>query len=424
MTQRTVPATAPRRTSAATAARRTLRALRSPRVLAAGTLLVLSLAALAVLCLLLRIPMADALVYRAEGAAVVDGTDLYGFTVTEWSLPATYPPFAAVLFVPTTWPSIGLLKVLFVVVNAALLALLVHLSCRFAGLGSGTKRRPWLPLAVTAVAIWLEPVFQTFVFGQINLGLACLVLWDLSRPDGAIGKGFALGIATGIKLTPGIFVVYLLITGRIRAGLTAIASFVGTVLLGVLVLPRASLDFWTRRMFQTERVGKPWIVDNQSLQGLVARFLHTAEPNYLWLGPAALAGIAGLWLARRAFRDGSDAWGILLTALTALLVSPISWSHHWVWCVPLLMLLFAAGRPVLAAAVAVLFTARTFWILPHEGMLDLKYAWWQQPFASPYPLLALGLFVWVALVGVPRRREEESSDAAVRVPRPRTAKSP
>ncbi|NBE55292.1 DUF2029 domain-containing protein [Streptomyces sp. YC537] len=337
--------------------------------------------------------MADTLVYRAEGAAVVGGTDLYDFTVTRWNLPATYPPFAAILFVPTTWLPIPLLKIVFVVGNVALLALLVHLSFRFAGV----RARPWLPLAATAFGIWLEPVFQTLLFGQINLALACLVLWDLSRPEGAVGKGFALGIAAGIKLTPGFFVVYLLITGRIRTALTATASFIGTVLLGVLVLPGASVDFWTRRMFETSRVGKSWIVDNQSLQGLVARVLRVEEAGLLWAVPCAVVAVLGLWLARRAHRNGHTQWGLLTAAFTALLISPISWSHHWVWCVPLAALLIVERRLYLAAFVAVLFTARTQWILPHEGDLDLHYPWWQQPLASPYPLFGLALLAYVAV---------------------------
>lgn len=365
---------------------------RSLRVTASGALLLLSLAALTALCVAQRIPMADTLVYRAEGAAVLGGTDLYGFAVTEWNLPATYPPFAAILFVPTTWLPIPLLKIAFVIGNVALLALLVQLSFRFAGV----RPRPWLPLAATAFGSWLEPVFQTVLFGQINLALACLVLWDLSRPEGAVGKGFALGIAAGVKLTPGFFIVYLLITGRMRAAVTASASFIGTVLLGALVLPGASVDFWTRRLFETGRVGKAWIVDNQSLQGLVARFLHVAEPGLLWLVPSAAVAVLGLWLARRAHRNGHAQWGLLTVAFTALLISPISWSHHWVWCVPLAVLLIAERRLYLAAFVTVLFLARTQWIVPHDGDLDLHFPWWQQPLTSPYPLSGLALLGYVA----------------------------
>ncbi|MEV5845934.1 glycosyltransferase 87 family protein [Streptomyces sp. NPDC051985] len=337
--------------------------------------------------------MADLLVYRAEGEAVVHGGDLYGFTVTEWRLPATYPPFAAVLFVPTTWIPVPALKVAFLAGNALLLAWLVGLSARLAG------RPPSLPAlcAATALALWLEPVFQTLLFGQINLAVACLVLWDLTRPPGARAKGLALGIAAGVKLTPAIFIAYLFLTARRKEAGVATASFLGTALLGALLLPSATADFWTRRLFETGRVGKAWIVDNQSLQGLIARASGTETPGPAWVLPAAGLAAAGLWLATRARHADGDRWGIPLTAFTALLVCPISWSHHWVWCVPLLAVLLAAGRPYLALTTAVLFTARTMWLLPHAGDRDLHFPWWQQPLASPYPLLGLALLAGAAL---------------------------
>ncbi|WP_443074502.1 glycosyltransferase 87 family protein [Streptomyces sp. NBC_01455] len=466
---------------------------------AAAALLAVSLAAFAALCVLQRAPMADALVYRAEGAAVAHGTDLYGFTVTEWRLPATYPPFAALLFVPAAWLAPPALKVAFVLGNAVLLAVLVRLSCRLAGLAA---RLPAV-CAATALTLWLEPVFQSVLFGQINLALVCLVLWDLSRPPGAPGKGVAVGIAAGVKLTPVAFIAYLLFTGRRREAGTAAGTFAGTVLLGAFVLPAASVDFWTRRLYETGRIGKPWIVDNQSLQGLIARALGEPSPGPAWALPAAVVGCAGLWLSctrtaavptaaaaksppagkipyaararhpdeapypeealhpekaphvseashasmttpvpRATHAPGTtyapevayapevtcasrttyaskttyapdralayagravphagrsapaagphpDRWGVLGTAFTALLVSPISWSHHWVWCVPLIVVLYAGHGPRPAAAVAAVFTARTLWLIPHQGDLDLRLPWWQQPLASPYPLLGL-----------------------------------
>jgi hypothetical protein len=473
-------------------------------------LLALSVAAFCTLCLVTRAPMADALVYRAEGAAVLNGADLYGFTVTEWQLPATYPPFAALLFVPAAWLPPAALKVAFVAGNVALLAVLVRLSCRLAGLPA----RLGALCAATALALWLEPVFQSVLFGQVNLAVACLILWDLTRPPGARGKGIALGIAAGVKLTPALFIAYLLLTRRRREAGAATAACAGTVLLGALALPAASVDFWTRRLYETDRVGKAWIVDNQSLQGLIARALGEPSPGLAWALPALTVGCAGLWLARRvtgggggvsrgvvggggvspgavgdgdvsrgvvgdggvspvtvrgggvppgavggggvspggvspggvspgtaddrgvspgtangrgvsptpadhrcvlptaarhrrvlpatAHRQGispavADRWGILTTALTALLISPISWSHHWVWCVPLIAVLYAEHGPRPAVAVVAVFTARTLWLIPHQGALDLRLPWWQQPLASPYPLLGLVLLVQLSV---------------------------
>ncbi|WP_053922477.1 glycosyltransferase 87 family protein [Streptomyces chattanoogensis] len=393
------------------------------RLIIAAALLAVSFGGLWALYEVQPLPMSDIAVYRAEGEAAATGGDLYGFTVTKWHLPATYPPFAALLFIPTAWISLATLKVVCVLVNAALLALLVHLSCKAAGLRKAAGSAPVL-LAATALGLWLEPVFQTFVFGQVNLALACLVLWDLSRPDGARFKGFVTGIAAGIKLTPALFAVYLLITGRVKAAFGALAGFAVSVLIGLLFLPDASVEFWTRRMFETGRVGKVWIVDNQSLQGLISRVLHDPEPGLLWTAAALLTGIAGLCVARRVYlRRGLDTWGVLVTAVTALLVSPISWSHHWVWCVPLLATLAAHTRGIpwrraLLAAVTLAFTARTLWIVPHTGDLDLRLSWWQQPLTAPYPLLGLALLA--ALVWWTRNAADRPAGPG-RIPLPRAA---
>ncbi|CCB75143.1 MULTISPECIES: glycosyltransferase 87 family protein [Streptomycetaceae] len=378
-------------------------------LLLATVVLAASLAAYAGVCLTMRFQLADALVYRAEGQAAAGGHGLYDLRVTEWRLPATYPPFAAILFIPTAWPPLDVLRLAVTEANAVLLGLLAHLSFRFAGWPRRAALRPVGIILAVALGIWLEPVFQTLAFGQVNLALACLVLWDLGRPDGARGKGIAIGIAAGIKLTPGLFAVYLLLSGRVRAAATAAASFAGTVLLGWLVLPDASRDFWTHRIFQTERVGKVWIVDNQSLQGLLARLLHTPAPGTVWLVADALTAVAGLAVAVLASRRGLETWGVLCAAVTALLICPISWSHHWVYCVPMLAVLAAEARRrpwrwAAVAAVAVAFTARTMWIVHRPGGYVLHLPWWQQPLASAYPLLGLAFLASAYLRVRGRRR--------------------
>ncbi|OAR24140.1 hypothetical protein A8W25_16965 [Streptomyces sp. ERV7] len=74
------------------------------------------------------------------------------------------------------------------------------------------------------------------------------------------------------------------------------------------------------------------------------------------------------------------------------------------WCVPLLAVLVAEGRVRTAVAVAVVFTARTLWLVPHSGDLDLRLPWWQQPLASPYPLLGLAVLGAAAWRAGPRAR--------------------
>jgi alpha-1,2-mannosyltransferase len=78
-------------------------------------------------------------------------------------------------------------------------------------------------VAAVPLALCTEPVRQTLGFGQVNLWLFALVLLDLVvlGRTGSRWAGAGVGIATAIKLTPGLFIVYLLVTGQWRAARTA-----------------------------------------------------------------------------------------------------------------------------------------------------------------------------------------------------------
>ncbi|MFB7124847.1 glycosyltransferase 87 family protein [Kitasatospora sp. NPDC056273] len=420
-----------------------VRALReAPRrpLLAASAVALLSLLVYAVVRHFVHTSMVDMIVYRAEGAAVANGTDLYALRVTEWNLPATYPPFAAMLFVPTTWFPVPFLRVAITLGNIGLLALLTHLSFKLAG-WPRRELRPIGVILVTGLGVWLEPVFTTLRYGQINLALACLILWDLTRPDGRRSKGVAIGIAAGIKLTPGLFAVYLLITGRIRAAFVAGLTFLGTFLLGALVLPDATWGFWTKYLYDSSRVGKTWIVDNQSMRGAFARLLHSADPGTVATLGAGLVAVAGLAVAAWAARSGrwlprAEAWGVCCAAVTAVLISPISWTHHWVWCVPMLVLLAAEAsvehaRPAgvrrlrwRAAfwATLVAFLSFAMWAAKPVGLAVLDMSPWRQLPTSVYPWVGL-CFLLAAAVRI-RARRRSAGAPLVRLPGQRETGGP
>ncbi|MFD0330309.1 glycosyltransferase 87 family protein [Streptacidiphilus monticola] len=269
----------------AAALRRELREARPRPTRAAFWAALCSLLLYAVWRHLTYMSMVDMLVYRAEGAAVLHGQDLYAIRVSSWSLPATYPPFAAMLFTPTALLAVPVLRILVTAGNVLLLAVLAYQSCRLVRWPSAGLR-PAVVLLAAGFGVWLEPVFNTLRYGQINLLLAVLVLADLQRPDGSRGKGVLIGLAAGIKITPAFFAVYLLLSGRPRAALNAALSCAATVAIGALVLPRASWDFWTANLWDTRRVGKEYIVDNQSLRGAIDRLLHTrTRASACWWPP-------------------------------------------------------------------------------------------------------------------------------------------
>ncbi|MEU9335908.1 glycosyltransferase 87 family protein [Streptomyces sp. NPDC048290] len=325
------------------------------------------------------VSMIDLMVYRAEGATVRAGGDLYALRTTAAQLPTTYPPFAALLFTPLTLLDTPVMRTLATAGNLALLVVFVRLSLRLTGHTRG--RVVWW---VAALAVWCEPVWTTLRYGQINLLLAVLVLWDLSRRPDARWAGAGIGLAAAVKLTPALFVVFLLaagVTARLRYGSAgarlrhargAVLAFCAATLLAAAVLPYDSWRFWTEMVFRAGRVGHAEDTANQALRGVLARLLHTADPGLWWLLAAALTGLAGLAVAVAAETRGRRAVAVCAVAVTALLVSPVSWSHHWVWCVPLALLVASrareAGTPVRyagAAALSLVFCSYALWWVPH-----------------------------------------------------------
>ncbi|MEU8182023.1 glycosyltransferase 87 family protein [Micromonospora sp. NPDC049044] len=257
----------------------------------------------------------------------------------------TYPPFSALLLWPFGLLKLGATVAIFTVLTAAA----VVLTTRW--LVSPVIARHDLPRAFTLTAavllvLAMESTRETLTFGQINMLLVVLILADLlfAVPQARRWAGVGVGLATALKLFPGIFIVYLLATRRWRAAAVASATAAAATLLAAAVAPADSWRFWTHELWTTERVGRTDIVSNQSLFGLLSRFTEPAKPDrLLWLLLVAVVAAYGLWRAARAARAGDPLTGLTLTGLVGALASPITWTHHIYWFVPAVVLLADAA---------------------------------------------------------------------------------
>jgi alpha-1,2-mannosyltransferase len=355
--------------------------------------------------------MIDLQVYRWGGEVARHHRNVYDLQF-EGFLSFTYTPLAVLAFELMSHLSLGVLR--FVMTGASIGALLGALWVAF-GLAGVAERsmRAGLTLGTAGVVLGLEPVAQTLGFGQINLLLMLLVLVDLAQPDRRRWKGAGVGLAAAIKLTPAIFIGYLVLTRRFRAAGVACGTFAAAIALGFLALPAPSRRFWFGGLFlNSDRVGGVGYAGNQSVNGALVRlFAGVNQARPAWLLAAALIGAAGLLLAAWASRRGEELLGIATCALTALLVSPISWSHHWVWIVllvPLGVRLLRGSRSALGsmgawlglAGLVALFLAgpvRLIWAPPHTG--NLEYGWHgaQLVTGNLYVLLGLLLLVLTAV---------------------------
>jgi alpha-1,2-mannosyltransferase len=290
----------------------------------------------------------DLAVYRSGGLIVRHVGPLYNphlaAPLYDWigygrlHLPFTYPPFAAIAFAIISFVPWWLSQQLSVAVD--ILALLAALWFTLGGLGYRKDRiRAGATLVGAAAVFWTEPVLRTMYLGQVNLVLMALIIWDLGQPDTEKSrwwKGFGTGIAAGVKLVPLIFIPYLLLARKFRQAAMAGAGFAFTVLVGFVILPADSTKWWFDGLFaKGGRTGFVGWAGNQSLEGIITRLtgsVNGARPA--WIVAAVMVGVVGVVSAALFDRKGHAMLAMLMAALTGLLVSPISWDHHWVWIAP------------------------------------------------------------------------------------------
>jgi alpha-1,2-mannosyltransferase len=309
--------------------------------------------------------MLDLTIYQGAGRAIRSGEPLYSWKYQNW-LPFTYTPFAGLLFAAVADVSPSVSRVGSVLLDGVALTVTV-----WAVLQSVRVGRPWHRIAGALVlsfaAIGLEPVSSTISFGQVNLLLMALVVPDLLLGDGRRWQGIGVGLATAIKITPAIFIPYLLLTRRPASAIRALATFAATIVLSYLVLPDDTRTFWVDRVFlDASRTGNVGYLGNQSLNGAITRWTGSG-----FLPLLVLVALWGMAVAVMVHRRGHPQLGLIVVALTGLLASPVSWTHHWVWAVPAVAyLLVAPGwrlwqRLLSAVAVAALFVAPGWvWKMP------------------------------------------------------------
>jgi alpha-1,2-mannosyltransferase len=357
----------------------------------------------------------DLLVYLM-GGRLARTPALYTSVLPHTPLPFTYTPLAALLFAPFGWAGIGAARevptqVIWTLFNMATLLGLIVVSIRAVRPAIPRTERWRLALLLSFPAVFLDPVMLTIGFGQINLMLALLVLWDLLG-DRKIGShtlplGVATGIAVAIKLTPAIFIPYMFLTGRRRGALNCVITFLVCDLLGFALSPGASWLFWTKDVFKPSRTGGLLYLSDQNLSSAIQRFDHAPLGTGV-LAPVVLAiGVGGVALAVWAHRRSSPVLGTIVCATTGLIVSPVTWVHHLVWVVPAIVWLAAApdaprlGKKI-AVAVAVLFWAAPMWWVPRDALDELQLRGWQMVAGNSF-LLAMLVFLFGVILLLIRR---------------------
>jgi alpha-1,2-mannosyltransferase len=366
-------------------------------------------------------------VYRMGGQAWLDGRPLYAdgqmfHTRIGLDLPFTYPPLAAVAFSPFAWLSLNTASVAITLTTLALLIVSTVIVLTALDVWPQTAvtsepawlRRSWLAAAIVAPAIiYLEPIRSNFDFGQINVVLMTLVIADCMPRKTPWPRGVLLGVAIALKLTPAVFLLYFLLRRDTRALLFAAGSAAVATLAGFVLAWRDSVQYWTETVRNTDRIGTATLNTNQNIAGALARLGLSDNTRFvLWV--IACFAVLGLtvWAVRRALRADQPALALICVAMFGLVVSPVSWSHHWVWVLPTMLVVIAVavrqrnvalGLVALAGLALMIWTPITLMPKHHETSASL----WRQ--------LAGGSYVWwaIAVIGVAGTVSARSADRSV-----------
>lgn len=377
----------------------------------------------------------DAWIYHQALTHWWQGGDLYHWWAfpNDHLYPFTYPPFAAWLLSPLTLGDNRAAQVLLTLATPVCTALTVLLLARVLQLPER-----WLgvvtPWGALAACLLLEPFIKTIEYGQVNAILLLLVSVDLLalRPGGPLerlapARGALCGLAAAIKLTPAIAVLVLLVRREWRAATVMSLTALAATGLGALLFPAETWEFFTQAMLDPTRAGDAEYAGNQNLRALLVRLVPAAIERPLWALSVVAAVLAACLLARRLERLRAQGCPEALVLLTqtcvvmtlGLLVSPISWSHHWVWGLPTLVALGALARRLrsqallaTAACGLTLLVMAMHWWLPEHEHVELYWPLWAKVTGSSYTLWALagGTVLWAQLCRAPEIQRQETEE--------------
>jgi alpha-1,2-mannosyltransferase len=340
----------------------------------------------------------DLQVYVYAVKDMLAGKDVFATTTPFWSLYFIYPPIAAILMTPLAFGP----YVFWQVVWTGGLVWAQQSVLKRCGAPRGWK----LGLLGIAVLLAVEPIRTTLGYGQVNTLLMVLVVADLlpDPPDQPrrIPQGTLIGLAAAIKLTPALFVIFMFLIGKRRAAITAIISFAVFTGIGAILLFQETVVFFSGLSGGDTRTASPLYTGNQSLLGVFFRLGDSSRTTtLLGLAVAGLLAVLGCLVAASWWQSNEKVFAVAIVGLTTCLASPLSWTHHYVWILPMAMAVLSPGVPRWARYIGGLWVV---WVcmclplavLPYGGGRERQFDLLQQLIANLGPMLGVILLIGLA----------------------------
>jgi alpha-1,2-mannosyltransferase len=311
--------------------------------------------------------LVDLTVYQKASDFVAQGLNPYSPAFDRLDLRWQYPPFALLPLIPlhyVPWEVV----VPFWVLTTAVLPLLMMIGIVAHRVfpnpdktRNGRAKRFGLIAILALATATASPFINSTYLGQIGLILAAIVFFDLAAPDSwktlgrfKLPQGIGVGIATAIKLTPGIFIVHLLLTRQWRPAITAMITVVSSWALAFIVFPAYSIyTFFEGGLFRAateNNVLRLLDLDNISAAAAfdrVRRFVFLENPETMAAWPKyaviLILALGVLFVSHRLHRNGQWMYALIVVGIGSALVSPVAWLNHAIWLTMLAPLMFLLG---------------------------------------------------------------------------------
>jgi alpha-1,2-mannosyltransferase len=362
----------------------------------------------------------DLHVYVGGASTIANGGNLYDYVYADqtpdFPLPFTYPPFAAVVFYPLHWLPFGFLSLAWQLGTIVALYGVVRISQRLLPVADDFGGSQRAAMVWTAVGIWLEPLRSTFNYGQINVILVLAVLYAVYSTRWWV-SGLLVGLAAGVKLTPAVSGLYFLGVRRWGTVVFSAVAFFATIGVSALVIPNETRYYFTELLGDAKRIGPIGTSFNQSWRGGISRILgHDAGYGPIVVAAIVVTGVLA-FLAWRAVGTDDRLGGIVLVQLFGLLLSPISWTHHWVWLLPLMIWLLHGplrerrGARILGWGWLALTIVGVPWLLSfaQPTIWVISRPWYLAWAGLIYIVATLVTLAWIGSTGRRSRRSLEPS---------------
>ena len=287
--------------------------------------------------------MADLSVYLHSASWVGHGHPLYAYRAPNGD-PFNYPPVAILPFFALNRLPMLAARLVFAGLCLAAVAVIAVVLVKRWPTPLASPHRP--VLLVTLGLLISAPVQSDLRFGQISVIVVALAFADAAEVTSCRSRGALIGVAAAIKVTPLLFMAYLLLARRWADAARAAGAFTAATALGWLVLPADSRTFFVSTRFTVNRVGDLAALGNQSLNGVLLRSgIPGPGRPLVWLVLVAVIVAIALSRAVALRKAGLTAPAAAMVGCATLAASPISWTHHQVWSVLAAMLLLATtGR--------------------------------------------------------------------------------